>query len=193
MMKSGEIVIVVDSVETALRFYTEKLPFDIIDLQFSKEDTSILASAYLRKGKCFIRFRRPIVEELAEFSFIKRCQSRCVELSIETKNDIEKLISRCEKKDVKIASPLVTVNGFETFSVRDPFGIKIRFMQETTQIQEKPQPEIVGLHINSTDITRFKEEDETVLDAAVTHLKNFGISRRAAKKYAKIVFKSLAK
>lgn len=195
MMKSGEITIIVDSVETALKFYTEILPFDIVDMQLSTEDTNILASASLKKGKCLVHFRRPLIEEYAEFSFIKRCQSRCIELCIEIKTELKKIAMRCEKKDVKVVRVATQTQGLEELAIKDPFGIKITFIQNTISTSSpkhtSSHSEIAGFHINPTDLARFKEQDETGLDNLIAHLKNFDISRRAAKKYAKMLFKSL--
>jgi len=92
-MKSGELVIVVDSVENVIKFYTEKLGFDVVELctkDKSEQSENSLSYGRVKKGKCFIAFRLPSVEELAEFSFIKRCVSRSTGLYIEMKKGIEK-------------------------------------------------------------------------------------------------------
>ena len=129
MMKSSELVIIVDSVEDAVKFYTEKLAFDVVELEVSTDSGEpLLVAACLRKGKSFIRFRLPSVEELAEFSFIKRCASRCVGFSIPFKKGIERYFARCVKKGVKISQELCATSEagmIQSFVMRDPFGTKI--------------------------------------------------------------------
>ena len=83
MMKSGELVVVVESVRDAVKFYTEKLSFDVVLLETQEErGEHAIVAARLRKGKCFIHFRTATIDELAEFSVIKRCSSRCVLLQV---------------------------------------------------------------------------------------------------------------
>ena len=53
-MKSSDLVLIVDSVEEAIKFYTEKLAFDLVEAQLNKEGSQSLVSAHLRKGKCTI-------------------------------------------------------------------------------------------------------------------------------------------
>ena len=54
MMKSSELVIIVDSVEDAVKFYTEKLAFDIVDAQASKENHGTLLSAHIQIGRAHV-------------------------------------------------------------------------------------------------------------------------------------------
>jgi uncharacterized glyoxalase superfamily protein PhnB len=187
MMKSSEMLLIVDSVEEAVKFYTEKLAFDIVNLEASKENPSTLAAAHLRKGKCFITFKTPHVEELAEFSFIKRCASRCVGLRAEMKKGIEKYFQRCQKKDLKIVQELKEADGVKSFAIRDPFGVKLVFAQPIEGKEAKPSNDVAGKII---EIRGRKESD--VVSELVDHLKTFGILRRAAKKYAKLKIKQAA-
>jgi hypothetical protein len=77
MMKSCKPLFVVDSVENAVKFYSEKLGFDIVELAAKKEDgRCILEYAQLKKGKAFMGFRVPTTGELAEMSMIKHCAGR---------------------------------------------------------------------------------------------------------------------
>lgn len=99
MMKSSEFVLIVETVEEGVKFYTEKLGFDIVDLQESSENGRHLISARMHKGKCSIILRTPLVEELAAFSFIERCVNRCTGLYIEMKKGLEKYYQRCIKKE----------------------------------------------------------------------------------------------
>lgn len=185
MMKSSELVLVVDAVEEAVKFYTEKLAFDLIDVQASNEVSQSLVSAHLRKGKCSVSLRTPYVEELAEFSFIKRCASRCVGLNVYMKKGLNKYFERCQKKGVKIVSePKDSPEGYRMFSVRDPFGIKIMFSEPISGFVAKKQTEFLGMQMKAT-----KEAD--MVNDMVDHLKRFGILRRAGKKYAKLWLKAV--
>lgn len=181
MMKSSKTVLVVDSVEKAVKFYTEKLAFDVVDLKISKEGPGeILSYANIRKGKCYIILRAPKIEELAEFSFIKRCTSRSVGIYIEMKKGIEKYFAKCQKKGVQLTQQLKDMDyGHKTFSLKDPFGIKLTFAQPIEGFVYKPD-NFAGMAID-------KNKSEDVLqEEMVKHLKSFGILRRAAKKYAKL-------
>jgi uncharacterized glyoxalase superfamily protein PhnB len=187
-------VLIVESAEEAVKFYTEKLAFDIIDADISKEDDQTLSSTHLRKGKCFIQIRTPLVEELAEFSFIKRCASRCTCLYVEMKKGIERYFDRCNKKGIKIASELKThPDGSKSFSIRDPFGIKLIFGQPSLQRSKITELSICGLIIKQSEIDlKNKTQTETLINKIVDHLKKFGILRRSGKKFAKHKIKEFA-
>ena len=191
MMKSGTTVLIIDSVDKALKFYTEKLAFDIVKLMTEKNDLGedVIGYAHLRKGKYFLMLRTPHVEELAEFSFIKRCSSRCVEIFAEMKKGIEKYYDKCSKKGVSIVNPLTSEPwGYKTFSIRDPYGLKITFAQKLDNYQ-KPVT-FLNSAINKSNISANNEE---LLEKMIKHLKEFGILRRAAKKYSKLWIKSQKK
>ncbi len=192
MIKSSELLVVVDSVDEAVKFYTEKLAFDLVDAHISTDGMIALQSARLRKGKCHILFKAPLVEELAEFSFIKRCANRCTGLSLEMKKGIEKYYQRCKKKTLKIVSELHTVDGHKTFTIRDPFGLKL----VVTEVSEKSLPpslDFVGLRLSQADVTLKERSESAILDDMVSHLRKFGILRRASKKFAKLKLKQLTK
>jgi len=191
MMKSSDLVLIVDSVEEAIKFYTEKLAFDLVDAQLHKEGSQSLVSAHLRKGKCTIALRIPTVEELAEFSFIKRCASRCVGLQVHMKKGLDRYFERCQKKGVKVLSePKNMPEGYRMFSVRDPFGIKLIFSEPTVGFVAKKPTEFLGLPVKVTDATGKPRKDAELFGEMIDHLKHFGILRRAAKKYAKIWVKT---
>ncbi len=194
MMKSSELLLITDSVEEAIKFYTEKLAFDLVDTEHNKENPNTLLGASIRKGKCFIHIKAPQVEELAEFSFIKRCASRCVGTYIHMKKGIEKYYQRCQKKDVRISSELKTITCdatgsiYKTFTIRDPFGVKLVF----AQLVEEKKPttiDVAGMIITINDVKSRKESD--LLNDMINHLRTFGILRRAAKKYSKQKIKQL--
>ena len=190
MMKSSKTVLIVDSIEKAVKFYTEKLAFDIVELLENKEaEKQSLQYAHLRKGKCFIIFRLPQVEELAEFSFIKRCTSRCVGVYIEMKKNIEKYYERCEKKGIQVLEELKDQPwGHRTFSIRDPFGVKLTFAEPIEGFVERPTS-FLGMSISKTDPSGQPKTGATILEEMVKWLKKFGILRRAAKKYSKLWLK----
>jgi len=189
MMKSSELVVVVDSVENVIKFYTEKLGFDVVELcTHGKTEQSENALSYgrIKKGKCFISFRLPSVEELAEFSFIKRCVSRSTGLYVEMKKGIEKYFQRCKKKGVQIVEELSDKEwGHKTFAIKDPCGIKLMFAQPIEGFSPKKDPNFLGLSLKSGDIES-KSKDKELIEEMSAWLKNFGILRRAAKKYAKL-------
>ncbi len=187
MMKSSELLLVVDSVEEAVKFYTEKLAFDVASLEVSRENPNTLAAAYLRKGKCFISFKTPQVEELAEFSFIKRCASRCVGLRAEMKKGIEKYFQRCQKKGLRVVSELKETDGVKSFALRDPFGVKLIFVQPADGKSH------VGSDVAGRSIELRGRKESDVVNEMVEHLRTFGILRRAAKKYAKLKIKHISK
>lgn len=188
MMKSSKIVLIVDSVDKAVKFYTEKLAFDVTDLKMSREGgEQALSYAHLRKGKCFIILRAPKVEELAEFSFIKRCASRCVGIYIEMKKGIDKYFERCQRKGVQISSELKNQDyGHRTFSIKDPHGIKLTFAQPIEGFVEK-QSDFVGMPVDKS-----KTEPE-LQEEMIKYLKGFGILRRASKKFSKLWLKRFKK
>lgn len=192
MMKSSEIVVVVDSVQNAIKFYTEKLGFDIVELRDKGDSEKTLSYGRVKKGKCFLSFRLPVVEELADFSFIKRCVSRSTGLFIVMKKGIEKLHDKCEKKDLS-PSPLSEQDrGDKIFSIKDPFGIKLTFAQSIEGFVPKKDPNFYGLALNASDIED-KTKEKSLVDQMSSYLKRFGILRRAAKKYAKLWLKSFRK
>lgn len=188
MMKSSRIVLIVDSVEDAVKFYAEKLSFDLIDLEESKDGDNSLISAHLRKDKCFVSFRVPRIEELAEFSFIKRCASRCVGVTIFMKKGIEKYYQRCVKKNLKIVHELKA--GEKEFSLRDPFGIKLVFTEVESESKVASTVNVAGISITRAGL---QADQDGTFDQIVARLKQFGILRRTAKKFAKVKLKPLLK
>lgn len=192
MIKSSELLVVVDSVDEAVKFYTEKLAFDLVDADVSTDGLVALQTARLRKGKCHIIFKAPLVEELAEFSFIKRCSNRCTGLSVEMKKGVEKYFQRCKKKALKIVQELRVVGGHKTFSMRDPFGIII-VVTEVPEKHPRPSFDFVGLRLSEKDVVQKQRPESAIIDDMVSQLRKFGILRRAGKKFAKLRLKQLTK
>jgi uncharacterized glyoxalase superfamily protein PhnB len=194
MMKSSELVLIVDTVEEGVKFYTEKLGFDIVDLQESTENGRHLILARLHKGKCSIILRTPLIEELAAFSFIKRCASRCTGLYVEMKKGLDTYYQRCLKKGVKIAIELKkTEYGNMAFSIRDPFGTTITFAEPCAKNISHPFS-ILGVPVDKNALkSKNAVYIKTTLDQIIGSLKEFGILRRASKKFAKAKLKELSK
>lgn len=186
-MKSGELVVVVESVRDAVKFYTEKLSFDVVLLETQEErgEHGIIA-ARLRKGKCFIHFRMATIEELAEFSVIKRCSSRCVLLQVELKKGIEKYFAKCNKKGVSVSSEIkeTASTGTRSFFVRDPFGVKIQFIQVNEAFKQPAATSFLSLPFRRQDLSQIAAQN-AYMEEMVSKLKKIGVLRRAGKKYAR--------
>jgi len=191
MMKSSKVTLIVDSIESAVKFYTEKLSFDIIEICAKKEEdgSEVIHYAQIKKGKCFIMFRLPHVEEQAEFSFIKRCANRCTGLYVEMKKGLDKYFSRCNKKGVPIIHEVEEQPwGDRTFSIKDPFGFLLTFAQPIENFVAK-ETLFCGLPIKKTTPSGQPRAEEDLINEMVQHLKYFRIARRFAKKYAKVWLK----
>lgn len=192
-MKNGELVVVVDMVEEAVKFYTEKLMFDIIDLSVDTQNAQRLQYARLHKGKCFISFRKPHEQEFAEFSLIKRCASRSVGLDIEIKKDLPKYFEKCQKKDITIIQPLHDVRpGVKSFTLVDPFGIKLVFT-EVSPSASIQNLNVLGLNLDKNVLANKQEAEKAYLESIATQAKRFGILRRSSKKFAKSKIRDLVK
>lgn len=186
-MKSGELVVVVESVRDAVKFYTEKLSFDVVLLETQEErGEHAIVAARLRKGKCFIHFRTATIDELAEFSVIKRCSSRCVLLQVELKKGIDKYFAKCSKKGVLISGEIKDLpqSGARVFSVRDPFGVKVQFIQIDPAFKDAAATSFLNLPFRRQDITQMAAQN-AYMEEMVSKLKKIGVLRRAGKKYAR--------
>ena len=185
MIKQKECVVLVSSVQDVIKFYTEKLAFDIIDLDVNGED---LQAVHLRKGKCFLTFKRPSIQESVEFSFIKGCPSRCLTVSIEVTKDLDKILQRYEKKEVSIVTKIEENDILTSFTIRDPFGLRLHFFQEPSMAKKAS---FINAEITKPALGRGTHE--RVLNTAVEQLQSYGIVRRAAKKFCKSQLKASAK
>ena len=188
MMKPGELVVVVESVRDAVKFYTEKLSFDLVRLetQLEQDDEFTMTFAKVRKGKCCLSFRMPSIDELAEFSVIKRCSSRCINLTIELKKGIEKYFAKCNKKQINISGDIREASDRRSLSflVRDPFGVKLQFIQYTTSVKRAVPGQFLDLPFKKTELTQTAAQNN-FMEAMVARLKKIGVLRRAGKKYAR--------
>jgi uncharacterized glyoxalase superfamily protein PhnB len=187
---------VVESVEKAVKFYTEKLGFDILDLVSKNlEEKQVIIQATMKKGKCIIVFRRPKVGEMAEMSMIKHCVGRGAGILVEIKKDLEVFFDKIGKKNVSIGDELKRdpEQGIEFFSIKDPFGLKVVFYRQTSLPGTiSPQTgNFCGIKSFSEDL-KAGQKDSIALDIIAT-LKTFGILKRASKKFAKLWLKEATK
>jgi len=191
MMKSGKPLFVVEAVEDAVKFYSEKLGFDIVELSARKEDSRcFLEYAQLKKGKCFVSFRTPSVGELAEMSMVKHCAGRGAGVYVEMKKGFDKYFERCRKKGVEILEePRKQPWGHVTFSIKDPFGFKIVFGQPLEDTEWQPVNNFCGMG----PVNKPATEDDTnmAIENMVAWLKGFGLLRRVSKKYSKLWLKNM--
>jgi uncharacterized glyoxalase superfamily protein PhnB len=182
MMKSGVPIFIVDSVEDAIKFYSDKLAFDLVEIMPAKGN-QLLIYAHLRKGKCQLMLRAPKTEELVEFSQIKYCMSRGAGMYVEMKKGLQKYYQRCKSKGVQIISePADMPWGQRTFTIKDPFGFKVTF-GEPIEGFNYTSKEFLGMAIDHA-----KGEDATV-EKMVNQLRSFGLSRRSSKKFSKLWLK----
>jgi len=187
MMKTAKPSLIVDSVAVAVKFYTDKLAFDIVDLCVAKEGHT-LNYAELKKGKASLMLIAPTVEELVEFSQIKHLSNRASGVYFEIKKGIEKYFERCKLKGVTIVEELKEMPwGQKIFKVRDPFGFKLAFAQDIEGFKNPNKYNFCGLTIDMS------KGEEANMDRMIVYVRGFGLSRRAAKKYAKGWFKNLKK
>lgn len=190
-MKSGKPLFVVESVEDAVKFYTEKLGFDIFELSTKKDDGRCFVDyASLKKGKCFVGFRTPLVGELAEISMVKHCAGRGAGVYVEMKKGLEKYLERCNKKGVSVVEqPRKQPWGHVTFSIKDPFGFKVTFAQPLEEGEWRPSNEFCGMgpveKPTSTDM------ETKTMETMISWLKGFGFLRRVGKKYSRLWLKKV--
>lgn len=186
MFKAGKIVLVVSSVEKAVKFYTERLLFDIEDLRVDKEEKLHLCYAELKRGKCFIILRLPEISELAEFSVVRGFSGRSVNIHVEAQRSLESYFKRCEKKGVPIIGGIqVSSSGRKSFKVKDPFGITLVFSDASSpQDPESSTSLLCGFDMKGQQPDIPGGDD--IAEEGVRWLKGFGITRRVAKKYLKL-------
>ena len=193
MMKSGKPMLVVDSVEKSVKFYTEKLGFDVVDLHVEKAESQFLSYAEIKKGKCFIVLRTPSIEELAEFSMIKRLNLRGAGIVCDMKKGIDQYFQRCKKKGVTIISELKDQEwGVRSFVIRDLFGFKIIFEQKIANFKPKQRPTFAGFTVPLDNAGKPSNAVATIEDM-IRWIRGFGLLRRVGKKYSKVWLKMYRK
>jgi uncharacterized glyoxalase superfamily protein PhnB len=191
MMKSGKPLFIVESVEKVVKFYTEKLGFDLVDAATNPEAPNKVAFAEIRKGKCHIIFRIPYVGELAELSMVKGCTGRGSGVYVEMKKGIEKFFERCEKKGVTVVhQPKRQSWGVVEFMIKDPFGLRLTFAQPLEEgIPTDMVRTFCGLEVKESELASGLGKDEPVVEKMIKWLKGFGILRRVAKKFVRVWYK----
>lgn len=196
MIKPRECVVLVSSVQDVIKFYTEKLAFDIVDLDVENEELQVVR---LRKGKFLITFKRPSITESVEFSFIKGCPTRGLTISIEVTKDLNKLLTRYEKKELPLSIMSKDDNDQVTsFTIKDPFGLRLNFFQGEIPLvasSNKIDP-IIESAVERTKSKTVKVatgSSDKALNKTVERLQSYGIVRRAAKKFCKSKIKALSK
>lgn len=192
MFKSGKVVLIVDSVEKAVKFYTEKLLFSIVSLECDDEGGVHLSKAEVRKGKFHIVFRLPSIDELAEFSMIRRCSGRAAAAVATAKKGVDRYYKSCKKKGLEVSIAENKSGPVSTFAIKDPFGFRLVF----TDVDEDEacagafkKGEFCGMDTKGESVVINKDSD--VPEKMVKWLRGFGISRRVAKKYIKLWAKKI--
>ncbi len=184
MMKSATTVLIVESVSDAVKYYAEKLGFDIVELALQQPEGGSFFYGHLKKGKFHLMVRTAEADEMVEFSQIKHFKGRGLSIYVEMKKGLDKYFERCKKKGVAITQePTETFWGANIFSVRDPFGLTLTFGQPIEGFVPKTADNFHGLALD------FSDDEETIIEKMTLHLKGFGISRRPAKKYARVWLK----
>jgi uncharacterized glyoxalase superfamily protein PhnB len=180
-MKSGTAIFVVESVAEVIKFYTEKLAFDVADMMVDEVTGRAITYVHLRKGKCSIMFRTPMNDESVEFSQLKHSIGRGAGVFAEMKKGIEKYYEKCKSRGVKVVEELKDrAWGYRTFSIKDQFGFRLTFAQP---IDGAKVSTFAGYKVDMA------KSESVLLDDMIRYLKDFKITRRPAKKFAKLWLK----
>lgn len=193
MIKSGKPILVVESVEKCLKFYTEKLGFDLVHLYVEKAEAQYISLAEVKKGKCFIIFRTPLIEELAEFSMMKRLNFRGSGIVVDFKKGIDQYYEKCKKKGINIVSEIKDYDwGVRSFVARDPFGFKIVVEQVIDGFKPKQRPTFAGMSV-PLDVSNKPSNATATIEDMIRWIRGFGLLRRVGKKYSKLWLKTYRK
>ncbi len=188
MFKVGKVLLIVDSVEKAVKFYTEKLLFSIVALECDEEGGVHLSKAEVRKGKFHVVFRLPSVDELAEFSMVRRCTGRSTAGIAIARKGIDSYYARCKKKGVEsVVIKTGSSGAVSAFSIKDPFGFRLVFAEFDDMLANPKvfnRENFCGMDVSKESIVI--KEDIDVPEDMIRWLKGLGISRRVAKKYIKL-------
>lgn len=188
MFKVGKTLLVVESVEKAIKFYTERLGFSLTDVVIERDGDCYISSADVKKGNVILVLRAPAIEELAEFGMVKRCSGRSAGIVLELNQGLEKYYTRCIKKSVPIVSELTKNSlGQFTFVARDPFGLRLVF------VEKLPGKSSVDLSLFSPcnvilskeKLLSINSKDKIAIDPMVDALKNLGLLRRVSQKFVR--------
>ncbi len=194
MFKKSKFFLIVDSVESAIKFYAEKLLFTVTDIGVELGANSYINYAELRRGKCFLVVRAPALTELADFSMVRRLNNRAVGMHLELKEGLEDFFSNCKKKKINVTSDITRHSlGYVFFQAQDPFGTRLYFYQqdETRVLTAKDKQTFFGFKLTADVLASM--EDGKLPQSVVDHLKGFGLSRRVSKKFVKAWLKKFDK
>lgn len=186
MFKRSKFFLIVDSVESAIKFYAEKLLFTVTNIGVEFGANSYINYAELRRGKCFLVLRAPALTELADFSMVRRLNNRAVGMYLELKDGLEDFFQTCKKKKVNVTSDIARHSqGYAFFHAQDPFGTRLYFYQkdDTRVFTNKDKMTFFGLKL--TEDMLAKMDSAKLPQVVLDHLKGFGLSRRVAKKFIK--------
>lgn len=194
MFKVGKTLLVVESVEKAIKFYTERLGFSLTDVTIQRDGDCYISSADVKKGNVILVLKAPAIEELAEFGMVKRCSGRSTGVVVELNRGIEKYFARCKKKGVPLVSELGrNAMGNQTFTARDPFGLRLVFV-------EKPIGSVAvdaglfapcNVQFAKEKLLSLDPKDKIAIDPFVDALKDMGLLRRVSQKFVRGWLKQL--
>ena len=188
MFKVGKTLLVVESVEKAIKFYTERLGFSLSDVTIQRDGDAYISSADVKKGNVILVLKVPSIEELAEFGMVKRCSGRSAGVVVELNRGIEQYYARCTKKSVPIASELTkNAMGNLCFTARDPFGLKIVFVEKLAGAASADANAFApcSLMISKEKLLSINPKDKIAIDPMVDALKDMGLLRRVSQKFVR--------
>jgi len=188
MFKVGKTLLVVESVEKAIKFYTERLGFSLTDVIIKRDGDLYISSADVKKGNVILVLKAPAIEELAEFGMVKRCSGRSAGVVVELNRGLEKYYARCKKKSVPIVSELTkNAMGNLCFTARDPFGLKIVFVEKLTGTSSVDSEVFAPcrLNISKEQLFSLNPKDKIAIDPMVDALKDLGLLRRVSQKFVR--------
>ena len=188
MFKVGKTLLVVESVEKAVKFYTERLGFSLSDITLQRDGECYLSSADVKKGNVILTLRSPAIEELAEFGMVKRCSGRSAGVFVELNRGIEKYFARCKKKGVPVIAELAkNGRGQLSFTARDPFGLKLVFVEKPigSKAVDLAVFSAASLAFTPEKIQAINSKDRHAIDPMVDVLKDLGLLRRVSQKFVR--------
>ena len=196
MFKVSKTLLVVESVEKAVKFYTEKMGFSLEDAEIKNESECYLSLASVRKGNAILVLKAPSIEELAEFGMIKRCVGRSTGMVIELNRGLEKYYTRCRKKGIPIAVELRKNQlGQPTFTVRDPFGLRLIFVEKRTGVVTSDLHLFApcGVDMTQEKIVALDSKNRDSIEPMVECLRQLGLLKRVSQKFVRSWVRDLKK
>lgn len=188
MFKVGKTLLVVESVEKAIKFYTERLGFSLTDVTIQRDGDCYISSADVKKGNVILVLKAPAIEELAEFGMVKRCSGRSTGVFVELNRGLEKYYARCKKKGVPVVSELhKNAQGNYTFTARDPFGLRLVFVEKLvgTLTVDAGLFAPCNVQIPREKLLSVDPKDKIAIDPFVDALKDLGLLRRVSQKFVR--------